>query len=419
MNEKEPQQLSEIYCPKCGALNSSDNKFCFRCGTDLPSGNRNGMENLLRNDNPSPQVINSIECTDNMNEILFIHYPPRGLMYMKMGSQILLHNKQCAVLSSNGKLFDVFGFGHHTISVESAPKLAQYLNEKFIADVPFPLEIYFVSTREHILPWGTPQAILAGNHKSNITLLQMFGTICVEVVSPVKLIDKIGSFGTFRSSELHKYYLGATIATLRKIIAEFSNQMSALEIIGNVDEISRKVKSKSKRLFKEFGISLKSFHIESINPADFSKGVLQSGLVFEIQNSQKKDDISNKFYIEKGELTMGDTYIAGQAGAIGPNSHAHDMTFFNLIWEQSKSNIDLNQLAQELNELRLNLKEKSGTVEQDATVGEIASAEMAAKSSDGPTLMKHLSRAGKWAFDVATEIGVVLAAETIKKSLGL
>lgn len=118
------------------------------------------------------------------------------------------------------------------------------------------------------------------------------------------------------------------------------------------------------------------------------------------------------------EQVMGDKYTVGQAGAVGPGSHAHDMAF-NQIWKQTGDAIDLSVLASELPELRSKLKEEATDAEHDAAIGEVASAEVAAKKGDGPAVMEHLAKAGKWAFEVATKIGVTVSAAALKTALGL
>lgn len=118
-----------------------------------------------------------------------------------------------------------------------------------------------------------------------------------------------------------------------------------------------------------------------------------------------------------GEVKMGDTYEAGQVGAMGPNAHAHDMTF-NQIWNQLQSSVDLSQLANELSRVRQEMKKEAVEPEQDIAVSEIAKAEQSAKSGDGSKTLEHLKSAGKWALDTATKIGTSLAVEAIKKSMG-
>ena len=61
------------------------------------------------------------------------------------------------------------------------------------------------------------------------------------------------------------------------------------------------------------------------------------------------DPQTRKQYVE---VVMGDQYnVSGQAGAVGPNAHAHDMSFQQL-WNKASSEIDLSKLASELRELR-------------------------------------------------------------------
>jgi len=51
--------------------------------------------------------------------------------------------------------------------------------------------------------------------------------------------------------------------------------------------------------------------------------------------------------------------------------------------------------------------------------GAVASAESCAKKGDGSGALEYLSKAGKWAIDVATTIGVPVATEALKKVIGL
>ena len=96
------------------------------------------------------------------------------------------------------------------------------------------------------------------------------------------------------------------------------------------------------------------------------------------------------------ELTMRDSYSTGQAGAIGPNASAQDMTF-DQVWKQIRGSVELPKLADELSRLRQAMKQEAVDPEQDIAVSEIAKAEQAAKSGDGPRALDHLKSAGKWA----------------------
>ncbi len=80
---------------------------------------------------------------------------------------------------------------------------------------------------------------------------------------------------------------------------------------------------------------------------------------------------------------------------------------------------DSAKLADELVQLRAAMKQQGQTVEHDEAVLAIGKAEQAAREDDKVGALQYLRSAGKWAFDVATKIGVNVAAEAIKKASGL
>lgn len=125
----------------------------------------------------------------------------------------------------------------------------------------------------------------------------------------------------------------------------------------------------------------------------------------------------SKVFINKGEH-MRDKYVAGQAGAQGPNSNASDMNFIQ-VWNKSNASINLENLAEEIGKLRRYLKEKAKTTDHDIIIGNLAIAENFAKEDNGPKVLEWLSKTGKWVFDAATQIGVRVAATALKVALGL
>lgn len=139
-------------------------------------------------------------------------------------------------------------------------------------------------------------------------------------------------------------------------------------------------------------------------------------LIFDRPSVLKK--AARKVHLVTEVNVSGDLYTAGQAGAMGPQSHAHDMTFQQL-WHQTGGNIDLAALAQELSVLRQHMKKDAADIEQDMAVGAVAAAEQAARAKDGPKVMETLKSTGQWALSVAEKIGVNVASQAIRAALGL
>ncbi len=115
---------------------------------------------------------------------------------------------------------------------------------------------------------------------------------------------------------------------------------------------------------------------------------------------------------------MGDNYTVGQAGAVGPNSSAQNISF-SQVWNQSAGNIDLPALASELQKLRMTMLEAAnGEPDRYLAVASVAEAEKSAAANDGPKVMEHLKKAGTWALDVAKSISAGVAVAAIKAAIG-
>ena len=128
----------------------------------------------------------------------------------------------------------------------------------------------------------------------------------------------------------------------------------------------------------------------------------------------------NNFFIQNGDLNqnMRDTYNVNQAGAVGPGSSSNNNTF-NQQQNTLPENTNYNDLKEQLITLKKHLSSIANGSEQYAAIAKVAGAEEAAEKQDGNKVILMLSTAGKWVFDAAKDIGVDLAAEVIKKSMGI
>jgi len=133
----------------------------------------------------------------------------------------------------------------------------------------------------------------------------------------------------------------------------------------------------------------------------------------------------------QGEITMNDKKIARGHIVSGGNAQGHvvsggrvegDLTYagndvvyghkttemdFSQIWQQHASEIDLAELAKELDALLPRL-ESSGGGEHDTEIGAVAVAQKAAAQNDGPKTLKWLKTAGKWVLEAAKDIAPIV-----------
>ncbi|MFZ4410463.1 MAG: hypothetical protein ACOYOH_24160 [Paracraurococcus sp.] len=107
----------------------------------------------------------------------------------------------------------------------------------------------------------------------------------------------------------------------------------------------------------------------------------------------------------------------GVVGAIGYNVQAH-----NFVQNQGSppTDMDFAALARELVELQKAISARGlATDEHIAALDAIGDAKKAAAASDGNAVLLALSKAGRWALDVASSIGANVATTALKSALGL
>jgi len=87
---------------------------------------------------------------------------------------------------------------------------------------------------------------------------------------------------------------------------------------------------------------------------------------------------------------------------------------FTEVWNEYKNTINLQTLSEELSKLLEQLKQSANDPEHGLEFQAVKNAESAARDGNGPRTLQWLTKTGKWTFDTATRIGVLVAAEAIK-----
>ena len=118
------------------------------------------------------------------------------------------------------------------------------------------------------------------------------------------------------------------------------------------------------------------------------------------------------------EYIAGDKYTGSGVGAQGPGSYAIDPKFVT-IWQQNGDQLNLNQLAKELVQIRASMQSEPASPERSLAISQVEEAERAAKEGRGPKALAALSSAGRWALETGTKIGTEVAVAALKSALGV
>ena len=96
------------------------------------------------------RIIDVVEVANQQQDEMARRLPQYGAGDFRFGSQVIVREFQQAVFFRDGKSYDTFGPGRHTITTMNAPLLSSLVGSVTGGKTPFTAEVYFVSMREFL-----------------------------------------------------------------------------------------------------------------------------------------------------------------------------------------------------------------------------------------------------------------------------
>ena len=207
-----------------------------------------------------------IEWFDEDGRELVHRIPEHGSGEIKYGAQLTVRESQAAVLFYQGKAYDAFGPGRHTLRTGNIPILTKVLSAPWKMTSPLRAEVVFANMK--IFPnlrWGTRDPVAFKDRELGLVRLRAFGMFNLRIVQPVLFINHlVGTMGMFTTADIEDY-LG------RVIISRFNDHLgehldSLLNLPGRYDELSEGLAARLKDDFEQYGLGLSGLYINSITP---------------------------------------------------------------------------------------------------------------------------------------------------------
>jgi len=180
-------------------------------------------------------IIEKVSWDFGSDQDIAYRFPKLSLKY---GSQVIVRENQWAVFFRDGKAYDVFGPGRHTITSKNIPFLTAALRAlKVIGDI-FECEVVFVSNSQYRGNFGGQAYSAPSGTLQYQAEIGFYGYLLYKVEDPkLFVVEFFGNKGASTSTDIERYIRGFIN---ERVIDEFAH-FDTFNLVKNVDETTDKV----------------------------------------------------------------------------------------------------------------------------------------------------------------------------------
>jgi membrane protease subunit (stomatin/prohibitin family) len=224
-------------------------------------------------------VIEKVSWDDALPEDIAYRFPNLSLKY---GSQVIVKENQWAVFFRDGKAYDVFGPGRHTITSKNIPLLTGALRAlRIIGDI-FECEVIFVSNSQFRGNFGGQAYSAPSGPIQYQAELGFFGYLLYKVEDPkLFVVEFFGNRGASSSKDIETYIRGFIN---ERVIDDFAHY-DIFTLVKNVDETTDKVALKISDEAARIGLKIIDTTFEGVKIPEearrFASGVGQQAMAMQ------------------------------------------------------------------------------------------------------------------------------------------
>jgi len=207
-----------------------------------------------------------IEWFDEGGRSIAHRIPEKGSGEIKYGAQLIVRESQAAVFFYNGRAYDAFGAGRHTLTTANIPIITKILSLPWGLTSPLRAEVYMVNMKVFPnLAWGTRDPVAFRDSELGLVRLRAHGMFNIRVVQPVLFVNTlVGTQGIYTVDEIEEYLS-------RVIVSRFNDYMgekldSLVNLPGQYDKFAEDLLKRLAEDFGRFGLALNQLYINAITP---------------------------------------------------------------------------------------------------------------------------------------------------------
>jgi len=207
-----------------------------------------------------------IEWFDETGIALVHRIPEKGSGEIKFGAQLIVRESQAAVFFYQGRAYDTFGPGRHTLVTANIPILTKVLSLPWGFTSPLRAEVYFANLKVFTnLKWGTRDPVAFKDSELGLIRLRAFGVFNIQILQPVLFVNTlVGTQGVYTTEEISEYLSQVIVSRFNDYLGEHLDTL--MNLPGRYDAISEGLQKKLREDFSRFGLGLASLYINSITP---------------------------------------------------------------------------------------------------------------------------------------------------------
>jgi membrane protease subunit (stomatin/prohibitin family) len=207
-----------------------------------------------------------IEWFDETGKELMHRIPEKGSGEIKLGAQLTVRESQAAVFFYQGRAYDSFGPGRHTMVTANLPLITKVLSLPWGFTSPLRAEVYFANLKIFTnIKWGTRDPVAFKDSQLGLVRLRAFGVFNIQIMQPVLFVNTlVGTQGVYTTEEIEEYLSQVIVSRFNDYLGEHLD--SIMNLPGRYDDISAGLKKRLQDDFSCYGLGLRSLYINSITP---------------------------------------------------------------------------------------------------------------------------------------------------------
>jgi membrane protease subunit (stomatin/prohibitin family) len=175
------------------------------------------------------------------------------------GAQLIVHEFESAVFLRDGKAYDVFGPGRHTLTTLNLPIIQKAYGIFFGGKDPFTAIVIYVSTKQFAGKWG------AKAQTTELAPLLVHGTAWLRIKDANLFVNEVvGGQGAYTTPQIDDYIRGF----INERVIDVMSKYDLTTAFTQLDKASTDVKVNINDALARLGTDLVDFKFEGIDTSD-------------------------------------------------------------------------------------------------------------------------------------------------------